>query len=147
MRTDETQESERQVLHRATRTITGGISVVITGLVLLVGTLAYVLMLTGQKQDVQRELDLAAQRHSGMSPPGCVWLYTEQGGAVTRTGDEPPAGFPITADLRSAAATGQTVRSTVEANRTEYSVRTQVENGVVVQAVYDERYQLADRHS
>jgi two-component system, OmpR family, sensor kinase len=143
----ECPQSELRALHRAKRAMTVRISLVITCLVLLVGTLAYVVMCNGQRQITTMELADTIAHHDGVSPPECLWLYTERDGVVTGVGDNQPAGFPRTADLRQAAATGRPVTSTVDANGTEYSVRTQLDGGAVVQAVFDQRFQLADRRS
>ncbi|MYR60738.1 sensor histidine kinase, partial [Streptomyces sp. SID625] len=75
-------------------------------------------------------------------PPGCMWLYGP-GAAVLPNA---PAGFPLRTDLDRVRLGRAPVERTVRSGDAVYLVRTQVrDDGDVVQAVFDLRFQLADR--
>ncbi len=119
--------------------VTGGI---ITLLVTAVGGIAHTVMVRAQNDQVWRELRYGAQYGDLSSPPVCTWLFA--------AGVEPlanaPAGFPLRADVDRVGRTHRAVERTVERNHTVYLVRTERRaDGAVVQAVFDLRFQLADR--
>ncbi|TRV80992.1 HAMP domain-containing histidine kinase [Streptomyces sp. 130] len=119
--------------------ITGAI---ITLLVTVVGGVAHTVMVDAQNGQVWRELRYGAMYGDPVKPPVCTWLYAP--------GVEPlsnaPLGFPLRADIEEVRGTRQAVERTVERDDTVYLVRTQPRaDGDVVQAVFDMRFQLADR--
>lgn len=119
--------------------VTGGI---ITLLVTAIGGISHTVMVRAQNDQVWRELRYGAQYGDLSSPPVCTWLFA--------AGVEPlanaPAGFPLRADVDRVGRTHRAVERTVERNRTIYLVRTERRaDGAVVQAVFDLRFQLADR--
>jgi signal transduction histidine kinase len=119
--------------------ITGGI---ITLLVTVVGGVAQAAMTHAQDDQVRRELRYSAARGDVSSPPGCTWLYAPDATPLANA----PAGFPVRTDMERVRRDRQPVERTVRRNGTVYLVRTQVRaDDAVVQAVFDMRYQLADR--
>jgi len=111
----------------------------------LVGGIAYASLVRSQDRQIQRELAYSVTAGDLTGPPGCVWLFAFDGTTV-RTGSPPaPAGFPLRAELDAVALTRGTDLTTVERAGTVYYVRTQPRGDTIVQAVFDARYQLADR--
>jgi len=119
--------------------ITGAI---ITLLVTVVGGVAYTVMVRAQNGQVWREVRYSAEYGDLTSPPACTWLYAP---GLTPPADA-PRGFPSRADVDRVRGSHEAVERTVRRNGTVYVVRTQVRtDGTVVQAVFDMRFQLADR--
>ncbi|WP_320777928.1 HAMP domain-containing sensor histidine kinase, partial [Streptomyces sp. CRN 30] len=119
--------------------ITGAI---ITLLVTVVGLVADTVMTRAQSEQVWRELRYGASRGDLSSPPVCTWLYAHDATPLANA----PDGFPLRGDLDRVRRDGEAVERTVERDGTVYLVRTQVRpDGDVVQAVFDMRFQLADR--
>ncbi|MFF5338322.1 sensor histidine kinase [Streptomyces sp. NPDC013181] len=115
---------------------------IITLLVTVVGGVAHTVMVDAQNGQVWRELRHGAMYGDPARPPVCTWLYAPGVAPLSNA----PAGFPLHADLAEARRTGEAVERTVERDRTVYLVRTQPRaDGGVVQAVFDMRFQLADR--
>lgn len=115
---------------------------VITSLVAIVGGIAYTVMVHAQDGQVWRELRYGAGHGDLNSPPVCTWLYAPGVAPLANA----PAGFPVRADVDRVSLTHEAVERTVRRNGTDYLVRTQVRaDGDVVQAVFDMRFQLADR--
>ncbi|MFJ6088136.1 sensor histidine kinase [Streptomyces sp. NPDC092369] len=119
--------------------ITGGI---ITLLVTMVGGVAQAAMTHAQSEQVQRELRYGAAHGDLSSPPVCTWLYAPDAMPLANA----PAGFPVRTDMERVRRDRAALERTVRRNGTVYLVRTQARaDGDVVQAVFDMRYQLADR--
>lgn len=119
--------------------ITGAI---ITLLVTVVGGVADMVMTRAQNEQVWRELRYGASRGDLTSPPVCTWLYAP---GVTPLANA-PAGFPVRDDFVRVRRTREAVEREVRRENTVYLVRTQARaDGNVVQAVFDMRFQLADR--
>lgn len=119
--------------------ITGAI---ITLLITVVGGVAHTVMVHAQNDQVWRELRYGAGYGDLTSPPVCTWLYAPGVAPLPNA----PGGFPIRADVDRVRGTHEAVERTVERDHTVYLVRTQVRaDGDVVQAVFDMRFQLADR--
>jgi two-component system OmpR family sensor kinase len=133
--------AERALLRRTRRRIGVLVAVAVTTLVTLFGGIAYGMLVRGQAQQIQREL--AAGRPA--APPGCTWLFVLQSGRVTTGGVPAPAGFPERAALDRVATTRVTELSSVARDGTVYYIRTSARGSATVQAVFDSRYQLADR--
>ncbi|MFW6695668.1 sensor histidine kinase [Streptomyces sp. MAR4 CNX-425] len=114
----------------------------ITLLLAVVGGVADAVMTHAQSEQVWRELRYGAERADPSSPPVCTWLFTPGAEPLANA----PEGFPVRADMDRARRTGAAVERTVERNDTVYRVRSTVRaDGRVVQAVFDMRFQLADR--
>ncbi|MFF3504985.1 sensor histidine kinase [Streptomyces sp. NPDC003247] len=129
-------------MRRARLRITVITGVVITLLVTVVGAVADQVMTHAQHEQVWRELRYGAARGDPSSPPVCTWLYTPGGTPLVNA----PAGFPVRADLVRVHRTHEPMERTLRRDGTVYLVRTQVRaDGTVVQAVFDMRFQLADR--
>ncbi len=109
--------------------LAGAVSVV----VLLVGGVAYLVTTSRQRHQVTQMLDYGLTRRAAGTSDPCLYVFGLTDGKVTSPSDAPP-GFP---DFR--LPTGKTVY--LAANGTRYAVRTEPTK----QAVFDERYQLADR--
>ncbi|MEU8348784.1 HAMP domain-containing sensor histidine kinase [Streptomyces sp. NPDC048845] len=119
--------------------ITGGI---ITLLIAVVGGVAHTVMVHAQDEQVWRELRYGAASGDLSSPPVCTWLFAPGVAPLANA----PAGFPVRADVDRARRTQEPVERTVRRDGTLYLVRTEVRgDGVPVQAVFDMRFQLADR--
>lgn len=137
--------AERAVVARARRRIGLLVGVAVTVLVTAVGGVAYGMLVRGQERQIQRELAYTAEYGDPSGPPGCTWLVVLHEGELV-TGQVPvPAGFPLTDVLTATAATRTTHVTTVERNGTVYFVLTRPRGEDVVQAIFDARYQLADR--
>ncbi|MFH9040895.1 sensor histidine kinase [Streptomyces sp. NPDC017966] len=120
--------------------ITGAI---ITLLITVVGGISHSVMVHAQNEQVWRELRYGAGYGDLTSPPVCTWLYAPGMAPLSNA----PDGFPLRADVSRVRVTREAVERTVERNHTVYLVRTQVRaDGDVVQAVFDMRFQLADRN-
>jgi len=134
------------VLRRARRLLILQIALGVSAVVLLVGSVAYCAMVSGQHHDVRRELHYTMKYGDREAPPGCAWLFERRGGEDLAP-PHPPARLPVDADLDAAERTGRTVTSSHELNGTTYLVRTARRHGAVRQVAFDQRYQLADRRS
>ncbi|MGW3191565.1 sensor histidine kinase [Streptomyces ardesiacus] len=133
---------ERAAVRRARLRIAVLTGAIITLLVTVVGGVADTVMTRAQSEQVWRELRYGAERGDLDSPPVCTWLFAP--GAIPLA--NAPAGFPVEADLHRVRRTREAVERTVRRDSTQYLVRTQVRpDGKVVQAVFDLRFQLADR--
>ncbi len=134
--------AEGAAVRRARLRISVITALTITLLITLVGGVAHTVMTHAQDDQVRRELRYGAARGDLSSPPVCTWLYAPGATPLANA----PAGFPVRADMDRARRTGQAVERTVRRNDTVYLVRTQVRtDGELVQAVFDMRFQLADR--
>jgi two-component system OmpR family sensor kinase len=133
---------EALLLRRTRRVVTVNIAVVISILVVAVGALAFVVMASGQRAEADRSLDGTITQGLSVTPPGCLWLFS--GSAHTPAGPV-PAGMPVQAALDQVAASGGTITQQARFGGEHYLVRTEWHDGAVVQAFFDERYQLADR--
>ncbi|CAL9591718.1 Adaptive-response sensory-kinase SasA [Streptomyces sp. enrichment culture] len=129
-------------VRRARRRIIWTTGALITLLITVVGGVAYTVMTHAQDDQVRREVRYGAAYGDLSRPPGCMWLY----GPGAATLPNAPTGFPLRADLDRVRLTRAPVERTVRRADTAYLVRTQVRgDGDVVQAVFDLRFQLADR--
>lgn len=122
------------------------VALAITVLVAFVGGIAYAVMVHAQEAQVTRELRYNAQFGAPSTPPGCTWLFILENGVLDDGVLKVPPGFPLFEDLDAVDATGETIERALERNGTQYLVLTR--RGPAdrtVQAVFDTRYQLADR--
>lgn len=119
--------------------ITGAI---ITLLVTVVGGVAHTVMVRAQNDQVWREVRYSAEYGDLTSPPVCTWLYAP---GVTPLANA-PKGFPLRADVDRVRGDHENLDRTVRWDDTVYLVSTRYRtDGRVVQAVFDMRFQLADR--
>lgn len=136
------RSEEELVVRRARWRIVWTTGAVITLLIVLVGAVAYLVTARAQDEQVRREVRFGAAHADLSRPPGCMWLYGPGAPVLPNA----PVGFPLEGDLRRVRSTGEPVERSVRRGDTTYLVRTQVrDNGDVVQAVFDLRFQLADR--
>ncbi|MFS4103985.1 sensor histidine kinase [Streptomyces sp. PD-S100-1] len=133
---------DRAAVRRARLRIAVITAAIITLLVTGVGAIADVMMTRAQNEQVWRELRYGAALGDLASPPVCTWLYAPGVAPLPNA----PRGFPVRADLDRVRRTRTAVERTVRRDDTVYLVRTQARaDGKVVQAVFDMRFQLADR--
>ncbi|MFD8499151.1 sensor histidine kinase [Amycolatopsis sp. NPDC059657] len=136
------RDPESRMLSRTRRVLTVQIWAVISLLVAVVGAVAWIVMLDGQHTTARHTIDWSIERGVGTTPPGCVWLFSEEGRAPAAP---VPPGMPLDATWRAVAAAKNPVTERVSMNGTVYTVVTEVKDGQVVQAFFDEHYQIADR--
>ncbi|MFD5827031.1 sensor histidine kinase [Lentzea sp. NPDC060358] len=118
----------------------------ITLVIAFVGGIAYLVMAQAQQTQVARELRYNARYGVPDVAPRCAWVFVLENGVLDQGVLAVPAGFPLRPDLDSVVSSGVQVERSVSANGTEYEVLTAPgANGTTVQAVFDLRYQLADR--
>jgi signal transduction histidine kinase len=120
------------------------IAVVITVLVFVSGAISYGMLVNGQRADADRTLAWSMRQGVGVMPPGCVWLF--DGGAHAPLG-QPPAGMPVVALFSRVPRDGDVVTDRRELGGMEYTIRTENRGGRITQGLFEERYQVADRHS
>ncbi|WP_308114709.1 HAMP domain-containing sensor histidine kinase [Streptomyces sp. ISL-12] len=136
------QVAERTEVRLARLRIAVITAAIITLLMVVVGLVADTVMTRAQNDQVRRELRYGASRGDLSSPPVCTWLYAAGATPLANA----PDGFPVRADLDRVRRTDEAVERVVHRNGTVYLVRTEVRaDGNVVQAVFDLRFQLADR--
>ncbi|MFY1670640.1 sensor histidine kinase [Plantactinospora sp. WMMB334] len=137
--------AERVVVARARRRVGLLVGLAVTVLVSVVGGLSYGMLIRGQESQITRELAYTAGRGDPSGPPGCTWLFLLHEGQITGGAVPAPAGFPLAGAMTATAATGLPAETTIERDGTTYFVLTQTRGEDVVQAIFDARYQLADR--
>ncbi|MFI5957603.1 sensor histidine kinase [Cryptosporangium sp. NPDC051539] len=140
-----TDPVSRAIVRRARVRIGLLVGLALSTLVAVAGGIAYAGLLHSQEQQIQRVLQWDARQGSPSDPPACAWIFVLDGTRLDTGPVAPPAGLPMTAELRTAAADRSTRLATIERNGTVYYVRTQPRGQATVQAVFDARYQLADR--
>ncbi|HEX7306969.1 HAMP domain-containing sensor histidine kinase [Lentzea sp.] len=122
------------------------VGVAITLVIAFVGGIAYLVMAQAQQTQVARELRYNTTYGVPDVAPRCAWVFVLEDGVLDQGVLAVPAGFPVRSDLDESAASGRSVSRSVSANGTEYEVLTTPgADGTTVQAVFDLRYQLADR--
>ncbi|MGC5016072.1 sensor histidine kinase [Streptosporangium sp. DT93] len=145
MRRRRPHEPERRLLVRARRRITAQVAGAISVMFALVGVMVYCVITGDQDASARRDLAVAAQRALLSRPPPCVWLFELRGGTVLRSPGA-PAVLPVRAALQRAAAGHEPGVGRIEIAGQSYLVRTQWRGGVVVQAVMNLHFQVAERH-
>ncbi len=142
----EVADPEQRALARTRWSISLRVAAVMTAVVVFIGAVVFGVLLLAQRGDAEREVRWAVTHGEAGNPPGCVWLLVRHEGEITGT-PNPPPGFPRTTVLDQVAADGQAVLERLHRNNTDYTVLTQRRGSDVVQAVYDERFQIAARAS
>ena len=140
-----TEFAEWLVVRRARQRIGLLVGLAIGALLVLAGGISYAALVRSQEAQIQRELQWAATYGTASGPPGCTWIFQYDGATVDTGADPPPAGFPLRGPIEEVATTGAAETTSVQRNGTVYHVRTQPRGDGVVQAVFDARFQLADR--
>ncbi|MFF4412954.1 sensor histidine kinase [Streptosporangium sp. NPDC001559] len=137
-------DPERRLLIRTRRRITvqiaGGFSLVLA----LMGAMVYYVTVNGQDVAARRDLFVAARSASITQPPPCMWLF-ELGGDTVRRSPGSPDRLPVRAFMDLVAADGRPRVEVAEVGGLTYLIRTQRRDDVVVQAVMDLRFRIADR--
>jgi two-component system OmpR family sensor kinase len=142
----EATEPERAIIRRARTRVGVTVGLVITSLIMLVGGIAYTMVVYAQDEQVRREVRYTVAHGEPTTPPGCAWLFAIESQAVTTGAVPAPAGFPLLDDLERVRVSHTAIERTVKRNGTTYLVRTETRaDGRTAQAVFDTRYQLADR--
>jgi len=137
--------AEHAIVRRARLRMALFVGLAVGVLLTLVGAVAYATLVHKQERQIQRELAWGTTYGSVSGPVGCNWIARLQHGVV-RTGPvAPPPGFPLRAPMNRVAAGGPTEITTIERAGTVYHVRTQAAGSGVTQAIFDARYQIADR--
>jgi signal transduction histidine kinase len=135
---------ERRLVARGRWVLTGQFAAVITGVLLLVGVLAWGLMVRGQHADGRRELAASLASASVAHPWPCVWMFARQGDTLRRT-PASPAALPVRGDLAAVSARHPVLVREHRVAGVDYLVRTEWHRDAVRQATLDLRYQAEER--
>ncbi|GLY50204.1 HAMP domain-containing sensor histidine kinase [Lentzea sp. NBRC 102530] len=137
---------ERSEFRRARLRVSLLVGLAITVMIAFVGAIAYAVMAHAQETEVSRELRYNITYGVPGVAPKCAWVFVLENGVLDEGPFEVPAGFPLRADIDAVHTSGTPVTRDVSANGTEYMVLTSPgAAGTTAQAVFDLRYQLADR--
>jgi len=139
------RSDEQAIVRRARLRMALFVGLAVGGLLTVVGAVAYATLVVGQERQIQRELSWGAAHGSVSGPIGCNWIARLDAGVLSAGPVAPPAGFPLRAAMGRVAAGGPTEITKVSRNGTTYRVRTQATADGAVQAIFDARYQIADR--
>jgi two-component system OmpR family sensor kinase len=137
--------TERGIVRRARLRMGLFVGLAVGALLGVVGVVAYAGLVRSQDKQISQELSWGVENGVVAGPVGCNWLFRLTGDRLDTGPIIPPAGFPMRADMERVAAGGPPSAARVEANGTTYHVLTEVRGDTVVQAVFDARYQVADR--
>lgn len=139
-------EAERAEVRRARLRVSVLVGLAITVMIAFVGAIAYAVMVQAQETQVARELQYNARFGVPDVAPRCAWVFVLADGVLDEGVLAVPGGFPLRGDLEAVRSSGAAVSRDVSANDTEYMVLTTPGADSTVQAVFDMRYLLADRH-
>lgn len=134
-------EPEQRLLRRTRIALAVNLAAAISGVVVLVGGIAY--LVTAQQQQSAADRYLRLAMHQGTTPDiqySCLWLFTLRGGVVEGTAQAPP-GLPLHGSMLAVAAGGRPIEESLARNGTVYQVRTERHGAVVRQAVFDKAHQ------
>ena len=141
-----TREYTERVIVRRERLRIGLFVGLAVGVLLgIVGAVAYGSLVRSQNRQIAQELAWGVAHGTVAGPVGCNWLFRLTGPELDIGPITPPAGFPLRAPMERVAAGGPARTIVLRANGTTYHVLTEARGGTVVQAVFDARYQVADR--
>lgn len=139
-------EAERAEIRRARLRVSVLVGLAITLMIAFVGAIAYTVMVHAQETQVSRELRYNARYGVPGIAPRCAWVFVLEDGVLHEGPLEVPDGFPMRGDIDAVHRSGTAIPRDVLINGTEYMVLTAPgADGTTVQAVFDLRYQLADR--
>lgn len=135
----EVHSLEQRFLRRTRLVVAVNLAAAISGVILLVGGLAY--LVTGHQQDraTERYLALAIGRDDPGVQYSCLWLFILRNGEF-HGDDKGPQGLPLRESMLAVAADGRAMEETLSRNGTVYRVRTERHLDEVRQAVFDEAY-------
>ncbi|WP_318241374.1 sensor histidine kinase [Cellulomonas avistercoris] len=133
------------MVRRARLRIGSLVGLVIAALLGLAGAISYGVLLHSQERQIDGELGWGIEHGTIAGPPACSWIITYDGTTVDTGVAAPPDGFPLGDALIEVHATGATQDARIAQDGTVYHVRTARQGDEVVQAVFDARFQLADR--
>ncbi|MGA5300122.1 sensor histidine kinase [Nucisporomicrobium flavum] len=136
---------ETTLVRRARLRIGLAVGLVFTALLGLAGGISYAVLLRSQEAQIDRELAWGVANGSISGPPGCSWILRYDDGVLTGRSSPPPPGLPLDAEAQRVTATGAGRTRQADRGATVYHIRTEPRDGGVVQAVFDARFQLADR--
>lgn len=140
------QALELRAVRRARWRIGLLVGLAIGVLLAMAGAISYEMLRHSQEEQIGRELDYGVHNGVIAGPPACSWIFFYAAdGTVTHRDRAAPGGLPLRAEVDRVLATGVTQNRQVDRNNTTYWVRTQARDDVIVQAVFDARFQLADR--
>jgi two-component system, OmpR family, sensor kinase len=137
--------SEKTLVRRTRLRIGFAVGLVLTTLIALAGAISFTVLSRSQEAQIDGELAWGIANGSIAGPPGCSWILQYQDGVLVGWNSRPPAGIPLSAEVERATATGITQTTEVARDGTVFHVRTEPHGGGAVQAVFDARFQLADR--
>ncbi|BCY08314.1 two-component sensor histidine kinase [Actinoplanes sp. L3-i22] len=115
-------------------------------LLAMAGAISYEMLRHSQEKQINQELDYGVRYGTVAGPPACSWIlrYAADGSGVRADRATPP-GLPLRDDVdRVLAGSGARTRQ-VDRDGTTYWIRTEARDGTIRQAVFDARFQLADR--
>ncbi|WP_439657971.1 sensor histidine kinase [Lentzea sp. HUAS TT2] len=139
-------EAERTEVRRARLRVSVLVGLAITLMITFVGAIAYVVMAHAQATEISRELRYNVTYGVPGVAPRCAWVFVLEDGVLHEGPLEVPPGFPLRTDIDAVHSSGRSIERDVTANGTEYMTLTAPgADGTTVQAVFDLRYQLADR--
>ncbi|RDI32098.1 sensor histidine kinase [Lentzea flaviverrucosa] len=139
-------EAERAEVRRARLRVSVLVGLAITLMIAFVGAIAYVVIAHAQETQVSRELRYNALYGVPGIAPRCAWVFVLEDGVLHEGDLQVPGGFPLRDDIDAVHSSGTALPRDVTANGTQYRVLTAPgADGTTVQAVFDMRYQLADR--
>jgi two-component system OmpR family sensor kinase len=137
--------TEREIVRRERLRIGLLVGLVVGALLVIVGGVAYAGLVRSQNRQISQELSWGVEHGVVAGPVGCNWLFRRTGDRLDTGPITPPAGFPMRPAMDRVAAGGPAETTVLQANGTTYHVLTQIRGDTVVQAVFDARYQVADR--
>ncbi|GLW34698.1 sensor histidine kinase [Actinoplanes regularis] len=115
-------------------------------LLAMVGAISYQVLSRSQEQQISRELDWGVRNGTIAGPPACSWIFFYAAdGTLTHADRAAPTGLPLDGDVDRVVATGVPQNQRIDRDGTTYWVRTQFRSDVIVQAVFDARFQIADQ--
>jgi signal transduction histidine kinase len=115
-------------------------------LLAMAGAISYQVLRHSQEEQISRELDYGVRNGVIAGPPACSWIFFYTADGTLTHGDRAaPVGLPLRTDVDRVVATGVTQNQRVDRNGTTYWIRTQARDAVIVQAVFDARFQVSDR--
>jgi two-component system OmpR family sensor kinase len=121
------------------------VGLAVGALLAVVGLIAYAGLVRSQERQINQELSWGVEHGVTAGPVGCNWIFRQTGQRLDTGPIAPPAGFPMRAALDRVAAGAPPETTVLKRNGTTYHVLTQAQGGTIVQAVFDARYQIADR--
>ncbi|GIF05535.1 sensor histidine kinase [Actinoplanes siamensis] len=137
---------EVRTLRRARWRIGILVGLAIGVLLAMAGAISYEVLRHSQEQQIGRELAYGVRRGVIAGPPACSWIFRYAADGTWMTGDRSaPPGVPLREDVDRVVATGAAQTRQVDRDGTTYWVRTEPREGSIVQAVFDARFQNADR--